>query len=82
MKYKIIIEKKAEKFILKQPKNQQERLLKAIYHLPEEGDIKSLKGSTGFFRLRVGDYRIIFTVENEILTVIVTDAGNRGQIYK
>lgn len=82
MKYKIVIEKKAEKFIVKQPKNQQKRILDAISRLPDEGDIKALKGATGYFRLRVGDYRIIYTTENEILTVIVTTVGNRGQIYK
>ena len=31
---------------------------------------------------RVGDYRILYTVEEEIITVRVTDAGNRGDIYK
>lgn len=82
MKYKIEIEKRAKKFIEKQPRNQQIRLIAAISHLPDEGDIKALKGAIGFFRLRVGTYRIIFKVEHDVLTVIVTDAGNRGQIYK
>ena len=82
MNYKIIIEKRARKFIEKQPLNQQKRILKGISLLPNEGDIKPLKGIEGFFRLRVGDYRIIYRVENDVLTVIVTDAGNRGQVYK
>lgn len=82
MKYQIIIEKRAKKFIEKQPKPQQVRILQAIQKLPEQGDTKSLKGHAGFYRLRVGDYRIIYTVENEKLVVVVTDAGNRGQIYK
>ncbi len=82
MKYQIIIEKRAKKFIEKQPKPQQVRILQAIQKLPEQGDIKSLKGHAGFYRLRVGDYRIIYIVDNEKLVVVVTDAGNRGQIYK
>ena len=40
-----------------------------------------MKGHPGFFRLRVGDYRIIYTVDNGLLIVRVVDAGNRGQIY-
>ena len=40
-----------------------------------------MKGYPGFFRLRVGDYRIIYTVDNGQLIVRVVDAGNRGQIY-
>ena len=37
--------------------------------------------SKGFKRLRVGDYRIIYQIENDKLIVRVVDAGNRGQIY-
>ena len=40
MKYKIIIQKAAEKFLKKQPRKNQERLLIAIYKLPEGTDIK------------------------------------------
>lgn len=41
-----------------------------------------MAGQSGFYRLRVGDYRILYTVEEEIITVRVTDAGNRGDVYK
>ena len=82
MKFKIIIEKPATKFIAKQPKAQQERLLRAIYALPDSGDIKPMQAMEGLFRLRVGTYRIIYTVENDILTVRVLTAGNRGDVYK
>lgn len=46
------------------------------------GDVKKLQNHTEEYRLRVGSYRIIFHfVENEI-TIDVTDADNRGDIYK
>ena len=82
MRYEIKIQKSALKFIAKQPKAQKERLLKSIYQLPDAGDIKSLTGYSGVFRLRVGDYRVIYTVDHDILLVDVIDAGNRGDIYK
>lgn len=83
MSYKIVIEKPAEKFIMKLPKPEKERVLQAIYKLPNEGDIKQLKGrkSRGLLRLRVGDYRVIYAVDNGKLVVCVVDAGNRGDIY-
>ena len=83
MNYRIVIEKAAEKFIVKLPRPDKERVLKAISLLPEQGDIKQLKGqkSRGMFRLRVGDYRIIYTVDDGQLVVCIVDAGNRGQIY-
>lgn len=80
--YKIIIKKKAKKFIDKLPKNERLRIAKAIEDLPNGEDIKKLKGYTDLLRLRVGDYRIIYTVDHGELVVIVVDAGNRGQIYK
>ena len=79
---KIQIDKPAMKFLAKQPKPQQERLLRAIYKLPTEGDIKAMVGHNGLYRLRVGDYRVLFTVENAILTVRVLQIGNRGDVYK
>lgn len=79
--YKIVIEKRAEKFIRKQPKTAQVRLLSAISQLPS-GDIKPLKGHDNLFRLRVGDYRILYTIDNEVLIICVIDAGNRGDIYQ
>lgn len=80
--YKIIIQKKAKKFIDKLPQNEKKRVVAAIEMLPENGDIKKLKGSDELLRLRVGIYRVIYTVDDGKLIVIVIDAGNRGQIYK
>lgn len=81
MTYKINIKKKAQKFINKQDKKQQIRIYTAIYNLPN-GEIKQLKGYNSTYRLRVGEYRIIFEwIENEIV-IDVTDADNRGDIYK
>ena len=59
MKYKVIILKRARKFIEKQTHQIQERLLKEICKLPD-GDTKMLKGHSNVFRLRVGDFRIIY----------------------
>ena len=82
MKYDIVIEKKAKKFIKQQPAKQQIRLINAISELPFKGDIAPVEGRNGYFRLRVGTFRIIFTVDNGKYVVCVIDAGNRGQIYK
>ena len=81
MKYKIFILKRARKFIEKQTHQIQEKLLKEIYNLPS-GDTKMLKGHDNVFRLRVSDFRIIYTIDRDIVTITVIDIGNRGQIYK
>ena len=79
--YKIIIKKKAKKFIDKLPKNEKIRVVRAIEMLPDGEDIKKLKGYGDLLRLRIGAYRIIYTVDHGELIVYVIDAGNRGKIY-
>lgn len=82
--YHIIFKKKAKKFIDKLPQNERNRVVAAIEKLPNGEDIKPLKGeqNKGLLRLRVGNYRIVYTVDNGKLIVFVIDAGNRGDIYK
>lgn len=80
--YQIIIKKKAKKFIDKLPVNERKRVVAAIEQLPNGEDIKKLKGYDDLLRLRVGDYRIIYTVDNGKLIVYVIDIDNRGDIIK
>lgn len=79
--YDIKLTKKAEKFIRKQDKDIQKRIIKAVSELPE-GDIKRLKGMNEIYRLRIGDFRVLFEKNNKEFIIIVIDIGNRGQIYK
>ena len=79
--YQIIINV-AKKFIDRLPTNEKRRIVSAIERLPNGEDIKKLKGHDGLLRLRVGEYRIIYTVDHGELIVYVIDAGNRGQVYK
>ena len=79
--YKIIIKKPAKKFIDRLPQNEKRRVVAAIERLPGSGDIKKLQGNNAYYRLRVGEYRIIYTVDNGELLICIVVAGNRGQIY-
>lgn len=80
--YRILLQKPAKKFIDKLPLNEKRRIVAAIEKLPAGDDIKRMKGHQDMFRLRVGDYRIIYTVDHGELIVCVIDAGSRGQIYR
>lgn len=58
------------------------RILKKINKLKENPfskDVKRLQNS-GYFRLRVGDYRILFTIKEEIIEI--WKIGHRKNIYK
>lgn len=80
--YRIIVKKKAKKFIDKLPMNERKRIAYAIEQLPNGEDIKKLKGHDELLRLRVGEYRIIYSVDNGKLIVCIVDAGNWGDVYK
>ena len=75
---KIQYSKQAIKFLSKQDKPTRIRIIEAIKRLPE-GDVKKLQGQHGY-RLRVGDYRVIFDKTGDIL--YIEKINNRGQIYK
>ena len=70
--------KKAVKYINYCDKDTKKRLKKAIEKLPF-GDIKRLKELKNEYRLRVGDLRVLFTKENDIITI--NDILPRGQAY-
>lgn len=70
--------KQAERFLKKQDAATRERIRNAINNLPA-GDVKKLQGRKGY-RLRVGNYRVIFDMEGHVLYIERID--NRGQVYK
>ncbi len=75
---KIKYSKQSAKFLSKQDKITQKRIIEAINKLPN-GDVRKLQGRSGY-RLRVGNFRVIFDREGNILHIEEID--NRGQVYK
>lgn len=76
---RIEYKKKAVKYINSADKPTKRRLKEAIEKIPF-GDIKKLAGFEKEYRLRVGDLRVLFTIEDDI--IIVNDIKPRGQAYK
>jgi len=80
-KYDIQILKKANKFIQSQNPRDRKRIYEEIYNLPNASDVVKMKRYDNRYRLRVGNYRIIFEKYNDHLIIIVIEADNRGDIY-
>ena len=84
--YQIAVARPAVKFLEKiSDKKLYFRLSKAINELainPYSKGTTKLKGSENEFRVRVGDYRIIYTVQDNILLVTVIYIDHRKQVYK
>lgn len=75
----IQITKTAIKAIRRLDSPTRERVLNGINKLPL-GDIKRLQGYSNYYRLRIGDFRIIYSSEND--TIIISDVLPRGEAYK
>ncbi len=83
--YKIEFLKSAKKELSKLPRNIQERIrnkLEILKANPYPTDAKQLKNGEGRLRIRIGDYRLIYRVENNILIILVIKIGHRSKIYK
>lgn len=70
--------KQAYKYLKKLHKPKRQQIISAIEKLPT-GDIKKMQGFENIFRLRVNDYRIIYSAEYDIIAII--KIGSRGDIY-
>ena len=80
--YHIVLKKRAKKFLDNLSLGERMRIVKEIEKLPSGNDIKPLKGHDGLLRLRVGKYRIIYSIDNGRWIILVIDIDSRGQIYK
>jgi len=87
MTYEIDISEKLEKRLSKIPKKNKSRILEKIdllAHNPRPSDCKKLQGNRKpqLYRVRSGDYRIIYTIRDDRLIILIVDIGNRKEIYR
>ncbi|MET8703557.1 type II toxin-antitoxin system RelE/ParE family toxin [Kitasatospora sp. NPDC004723] len=45
-------------------------------------DVKKLAGEDGLYRLRVGNFRVVYTLRNDVLVILVVHVGNRRDVYR
>jgi mRNA interferase RelE/StbE len=49
---------------------------------PRPKGAKKLTGGAGEWRVRTGDYRIVYEIHDRVLVVLVVAVGHRGAIYR
>lgn len=82
--YTVVLTRTAQKQLDKLPDSVAETLLDAIEQLavePRPDGYRKLKGRLGY-RIRKGDYRVIYDIQDDVLTVEVVAVGHRRQIYE
>lgn len=81
--YRVLVTRSVQKQLLKLPKTATDRLQAAIddlAHDPRPSGVKKLKGLEGY-RIRVGDYRVLYSIFDDVLLVEVVKVGQRGNVY-
>ncbi len=71
--------KQAYKYLIKLHKPKRDKIIEAINGIPA-GDIVKMRGIDNLYRLRVNDYRVLYTAEYDIIKI--EKIGSRGDIYK
>ncbi len=82
--YKIEWDTRALKELRKLPRDTAIRILNAVTSLADNPYLgQSLKGAfQNFRRLRVGDYRIIYSIINKLLTIRILRVAHRREVYR
>ena len=84
--YRIVFTKQADRALRKLPRNLAQRIRIKLVQIAESpygqhNNVTKLQQRSGF-RLRVGDWRIIYDVEDDRLVILVLRIAPRGSVYK
>ncbi len=83
--YKIQWKRSAKKELKKLDQQIIIRILQSIQDLaanPYPSGSKKLIGSDSIYRIRVGDYRIIYDIQSSVLVIEIVKVGHRREIYR
>jgi mRNA interferase RelE/StbE len=84
--YRIELDRQVKKDLKALPHSVAKRIKEVIAQLatdPYPPGHKSLKGKhRGYLRVRTGNYRVIYSIEEEVLVVLVVRVGHRKDIYR
>jgi mRNA interferase RelE/StbE len=83
-RYTVVLTQTAEKELRRLPSKVIEKIiavLKSLEENPRPVGCKKLKGYKNLWRIRVGDYRLIYAIEDVVMLVDVREIGNRKDIY-
>lgn len=87
MNYEIELSRASKKYLNKLDKQTRNRIVDQLLLLSDnprhpELNIKKFRGNENLYRLRIGDYRVLYSVDDNVLIIHVVKIGPRGDIYK
>jgi len=85
MAYAIIYKPSADKTLRKLPEKVQRRIAAATEALaddPRPPGAKELQGADELWRIRIGEYRVVYTIQDEALIVLIVRVAHRKDVYR
>jgi mRNA interferase RelE/StbE len=89
LKYRVEFTTSAAKELRKLRRRIQPKLAKGIRERisalaedPRPPGVEKIEGHDDLWRVRSGDYRIVYTVEEEVLLVVIVKIGHRREVYR
>lgn len=84
--YEIVYTKQARRYFVKLPKHLRRRIEQKVAEIAKNpysshNNVTKLRNRPGY-RLRIGDYRVIYRLEDNKLLLLVLEVGSRGGIYR
>ena len=84
-RYRIELKPSAAKALARLPVERQKRIVRAVETLagdPRPHGVVKMAGDDNLWRVRVGDFRIVYEIHDEVLLVLVLRIGHRGDVYR
>jgi mRNA interferase RelE/StbE len=84
MAYQLIFKPRARRDLEKLRGELAERIARAVDRLamqPRPAGCKKLVGGENLWRIRVGDYRVVYEIKDDMLIVLVVRIGHRREVY-
>ena len=85
MQYELIIKPTAEKSLDKLPRPTRRRIVDAMKELrnnPRPAGVVKLAGDENLWRIRIGDYRVVYEIHDDRLIVLVLRMAHRKDVYR
>lgn len=87
MEYRVEFTKSARKEFDALPSDIQDKTVEALTFLSKNPfsellRIKKLKGAPSLYRIRIGDYRVVYEIRQNVLVILVIKIGHRREVYR
>lgn len=85
MNYRVFLKPSADRDLAKLPRDVQQRISRKLVELsenPRPPGVEKLAGGTDEYRVRVGNYRLVYAIEDDRLIVLVLRIADRKDVYR